>query len=241
MLLALLAFLGGALTIISPCILPVLPFVFARGDRSFARGTLTLLAGMALTFALLATLAAVGGAWAVRVNAYGRAFALYYSRVRRRPPVQARGGPSPRRLYARQPLACQYRSRDACCLGGSRRAGISVGTLRRAHPRLILTGAALSDRAHARACCCWHMPWVMTRSHWRPWRARASCGLALIPRGCRLVAPRIGSCGAAGVLAISVGWDGPADAFICQHQSREQSPIDAVHPAAAPRSGWSRQ
>ena len=76
MLLALLAFLGGALTIISPCILPVLPFVFARGDRSFARGTLPLLAGMAVTFAVLATLAAVGGAWAVRVNAYGRGFAL---------------------------------------------------------------------------------------------------------------------------------------------------------------------
>ena len=76
MLLALLAFLGGALTIISPCILPVLPFVFARGDRSFARGTLPLLAGMGVTFALLATLAAVGGAWAVRVNAYGRGFAL---------------------------------------------------------------------------------------------------------------------------------------------------------------------
>jgi cytochrome c biogenesis protein CcdA/thiol-disulfide isomerase/thioredoxin len=76
MLLALLAFLGGALTIISPCILPVLPFVFARGDRSFARGTLPLLTGMALTFALLATLAAVGGAWAVRVNTYGRGFAL---------------------------------------------------------------------------------------------------------------------------------------------------------------------
>ena len=76
MLLAVLAFLGGALTIISPCILPVLPFVFARQDRSFRRGTLPLLAGMAVTFALIATLAAVGGAWAVRVNSYGRALAL---------------------------------------------------------------------------------------------------------------------------------------------------------------------
>ena len=76
MLLLVLAFIGGALTIISPCILPVLPFVFARQERSFARGTLPLLAGMAVTFALIATLAAVGGAWAVRVNAYGRAFAL---------------------------------------------------------------------------------------------------------------------------------------------------------------------
>jgi cytochrome c biogenesis protein CcdA/thiol-disulfide isomerase/thioredoxin len=35
-----------------------------------------MLAGMAVTFAGIATLAAVGGAWAVRVNQYGRAFAL---------------------------------------------------------------------------------------------------------------------------------------------------------------------
>jgi cytochrome c biogenesis protein CcdA len=32
----LLAFVGGVLTILSPCILPVLPFVFARADRRFA-------------------------------------------------------------------------------------------------------------------------------------------------------------------------------------------------------------
>ena len=37
MLIALLAFFGGMLTIVSPCILPVLPFVFARADRGFAR------------------------------------------------------------------------------------------------------------------------------------------------------------------------------------------------------------
>jgi cytochrome c biogenesis protein CcdA/thiol-disulfide isomerase/thioredoxin len=76
MLLALLAFLGGALTIISPCILPVLPFVFARQGQSFARSTLPLLAGMAITFAAIGTLAAVGGAWAVRINSYGRTVAL---------------------------------------------------------------------------------------------------------------------------------------------------------------------
>jgi cytochrome c biogenesis protein CcdA/thiol-disulfide isomerase/thioredoxin len=76
MILALLAFLGGALTIVSPCILPVLPFVFARGGRSFATSTLPLLIGMALTFAAVATLAAVGGSWAVRVNSWGRWVAL---------------------------------------------------------------------------------------------------------------------------------------------------------------------
>ena len=33
MLLLFLAYLGGVLTIVSPCILPVLPFVFARSDQ----------------------------------------------------------------------------------------------------------------------------------------------------------------------------------------------------------------
>jgi cytochrome c biogenesis protein CcdA/thiol-disulfide isomerase/thioredoxin len=76
MLIILLAYLGGILTILSPCILPVLPFVFARADRSFVRSTLPMLAGMAATFAIVATLAAVGGGWAVRANAVGRWAAL---------------------------------------------------------------------------------------------------------------------------------------------------------------------
>src|SRR3954451_11404824 len=76
MLIILLAYLGGILTILSPCILPVLPFVFARADRSFARSTLPMLIGMAATFAIVATLAAVGGGWAVRANQIGRWAAL---------------------------------------------------------------------------------------------------------------------------------------------------------------------
>lgn len=72
-----LAYLGGILTIASPCILPVLPFVFARADRPFLRSGLPLLVGMALTFALFATLAAVGGGWVVAVNQYGRWLALF--------------------------------------------------------------------------------------------------------------------------------------------------------------------
>jgi cytochrome c biogenesis protein CcdA/thiol-disulfide isomerase/thioredoxin len=71
-----LAYLGGVLTILSPCILPVLPFVFARADRPFVQSGLPLLVGMALTFAAVATLAAVGGGWAVQANQYGRIVAL---------------------------------------------------------------------------------------------------------------------------------------------------------------------
>jgi len=76
MIAAVLAFLGGALTILSPCILPVLPFVFARTGQPFARSTLPLLIGMAATFAAISTLAAVGGAWAVHLNDYGRVVAM---------------------------------------------------------------------------------------------------------------------------------------------------------------------
>src|SRR6185312_4056500 len=76
MTLLVLAYLGGILTILSPCILPVLPFVFARAGQSFVKSALPMLIGMAITFALVATLAAVGGAWAVHANQWGRWIAL---------------------------------------------------------------------------------------------------------------------------------------------------------------------
>jgi len=76
MILFLLAYVGGILTIISPCILPVLPFVFARADRPFLRNGLPMLIGMALTFALVATLASVAGGWAVAANQYARFAAI---------------------------------------------------------------------------------------------------------------------------------------------------------------------
>jgi cytochrome c biogenesis protein CcdA/thiol-disulfide isomerase/thioredoxin len=76
MTLLVLAYLGGVLTILSPCILPVLPFVFARAGQSFVRSGLPMLAGMAITFALVAMLVTVGGSWAVHANQYGRYVAL---------------------------------------------------------------------------------------------------------------------------------------------------------------------
>ncbi|OCS45188.1 cytochrome c biogenesis protein DipZ [Ralstonia pickettii] len=76
MSLLILAYLGGALTILSPCILPVLPFVLSRTNQPFMRGKLPMLAGMALTFAGFATLLSAGGAWAVRANEVGRFAAL---------------------------------------------------------------------------------------------------------------------------------------------------------------------
>ena len=55
MTLFVLAYLAGVLTILSPCILPVVPFIFARADRPFLRSGLPLLLGMAVTFAAVAS------------------------------------------------------------------------------------------------------------------------------------------------------------------------------------------
>ncbi|MGI8509574.1 MAG: cytochrome c biogenesis protein/redoxin [Gemmatimonadaceae bacterium] len=71
-----LAFAGGLLAILSPCILPVLPFVFARADRSFRRETLPMLLGLALTFALIATAGTASAAWIAHAADAGRWIAL---------------------------------------------------------------------------------------------------------------------------------------------------------------------
>jgi cytochrome c biogenesis protein CcdA/thiol-disulfide isomerase/thioredoxin len=76
MLLYVLAFIGGVLTIVSPCILPVLPFVFSRADQPFRRSGLPLLVGMAATFAVVAGAATFAGAWVARANQIGRIVAI---------------------------------------------------------------------------------------------------------------------------------------------------------------------
>ena len=71
----LIAFLGGILTVLSPCILPVVPLLFARANRSRASVFLTL-SGMMLTFTLVSSLAVVSSEWVVQANNTGRQLAL---------------------------------------------------------------------------------------------------------------------------------------------------------------------
>ena len=71
----LIAFLGGILTVLSPCILPVVPFLFAGVDRTRSSILLTL-GGMVLTFALISSLAVVSSEWVVQANNTGRHVAL---------------------------------------------------------------------------------------------------------------------------------------------------------------------
>jgi cytochrome c biogenesis protein CcdA/thiol-disulfide isomerase/thioredoxin len=148
MLIFLLAYIGGVLTIFSPCVLPVLPFIFARSDQSFRRSGLPILLGMAATFTVLASLAAVGGAWLIALNQYGRyaamallllmGLALVFPALSERMmrPFVAFGG----RL--------QQRADQEASLKGSLLLGVAVGFLWApcAGPilGLVLAGAALN-------------------------------------------------------------------------------------------------
>jgi cytochrome c biogenesis protein CcdA/thiol-disulfide isomerase/thioredoxin len=76
MILFLLAYTAGVLTVASPCILPILPFVFARADQPFGSSVAPMLIGMAISFATMASLVAVAGGWAVEASSYGRGFAI---------------------------------------------------------------------------------------------------------------------------------------------------------------------
>ncbi|AGI23121.1 transmembrane protein [Pseudomonas sp. ATCC 13867] len=71
----LIAFLGGALTLLSPCILPVLPLLLQRAGGPAWSPWVTLL-GLASGFAVLASLATVSSNWVIAASEWGRYVAL---------------------------------------------------------------------------------------------------------------------------------------------------------------------
>ncbi len=72
----LLAFVGGVLTILSPCILPVIPLVFAARGRAFLRETIPMLIGLAAAFAASAAIGASAAHWLASAAAVGRMVAI---------------------------------------------------------------------------------------------------------------------------------------------------------------------
>ncbi len=71
-----LAFLGGVLTILSPCILPVIPLVFSRTGRNFRREIAPMLGGLAFAFTGAALIASATAHWLIIANEIGRNAAL---------------------------------------------------------------------------------------------------------------------------------------------------------------------
>jgi cytochrome c biogenesis protein CcdA/thiol-disulfide isomerase/thioredoxin len=243
MILALLVFFGGVLTILSPCILPVLPFVFARSEQKFLTSGLPLLAGMAVTFAGIATLAAVGGAWAVRVNEYGRAIALLLLTAFAATLLSRQMAD----LLARPFVALGNRLLPTAATGGllsSLLLGVATGLLWApcAGPilGLVLTGAAISGpNAHTTALLFAYAA-----------GAASSLGVAIFAGG-RLFASMKRSLGAGewirrtlgiavllGVLAIALGWDTRVltSLSLVGTNQLERSLLNTVEPAVAPRA-----
>lgn len=72
-----IAFFGGMLTLLSPCTLPVIPFLFAsvKGQK---RHLTAMLAGMVVMFTALSLLVTVASAWVTQVTLAGRWLALAF-------------------------------------------------------------------------------------------------------------------------------------------------------------------
>jgi cytochrome c biogenesis protein CcdA/thiol-disulfide isomerase/thioredoxin len=148
MILLLVAYFGGVLTILSPCILPVVPFVFARAGGSFWRNGAPLFAGMAMTFAFVASIASIGGGWVVRANAYGRDAALIVLGIFGVTLLLPRVAEWVMRPFVRAGNALTRLSHSASGSAGSFAVGVATGLLWApcAGPilGLVLAGAALS-------------------------------------------------------------------------------------------------
>ncbi len=148
MLIFVLAYLGGMLTILSPCVLPVLPFIFARPDQSFRRSGLPMLLGMAATFTLLASLVTVAGAWLIALNQYGRYAAMLLLALMGLALVSPAWSERLMRPLVTFGGRLQQRSDRQASIKGSLLLGVAVGFLWApcAGPilGLVLAGAALS-------------------------------------------------------------------------------------------------
>ena len=242
-----IAFAGGVLTIVSPCILPVLPFVLARADQPFRRSGLPLLIGMGLTFAVVGMLASVAGDWVVRANQFGRALAMVLFGVFGAALLFPAIAEALSRPFVRLGGVLQPPRERRASIGGSLALGVSTGLLWTpcAGPilGLILTGAAVEGGG------------IRSGALLLTFAAGAACALALAllaGQGVFRMMKRslgiedwvrrvLGVAVIAGVVVIALGWDTGILARVSLSPSNratvlEQRLADRVRPPAdAPR------
>jgi cytochrome c biogenesis protein CcdA/thiol-disulfide isomerase/thioredoxin len=245
MLLIVLVFLGGVLTILSPCILPVLPFVFARAEQRFVTSGLPLLVGMAATFAAIATLAAVGGSWAVRVNSYGRIVALVLLTAFAATLLSRRLADRFSRPFVALGNRLMPQGAGGAGLASSLLLGVATGLLWApcAGPilGLVLTGAAISGpTTHTTALLFAYAAGAAT-----------SLGVAILAGGRVFAAMKrslgwgewvrriLGVAVLLGVVCIAFGWDTAvlARLSLASTTHLEQSLVDKIKPRAATSAG----
>jgi cytochrome c biogenesis protein CcdA/thiol-disulfide isomerase/thioredoxin len=242
MILWILAYLGGVLTILSPCILPVLPFVLSRADDPFRKSGLPLLAGMAATFTVVSTFAVVGGSWVVHANEWGRWLALVLLSIFALTLLSSRLAEAVSRPFMRLGGTLHQTQSQERGIAHSFVLGAATGLLWApcAGPilGLILTSAAL------------HGANVSTSFLLFGYALGAATSLALallagsrVLQGLRRylgvdewVRRIIGCAVLVGVLAIALGWDRSTLARLSRFQtgSTEQALIHMLHPESAP-------
>ena len=128
---------------------------------------------MALTFALIATLATVGGSWAVHANQYGRIAAMIlltlFGLTLLLPSLSDRLTRPLVALGSRLSNSANERP-ERGSIGASLLLGVATGLLWApcAGPilGLILTGAAINGASANTTFCCWPMP-PAPRPRWR--------------------------------------------------------------------------
>jgi cytochrome c biogenesis protein CcdA/thiol-disulfide isomerase/thioredoxin len=245
MLIFLLAYLGGLLTIFSPCVLPVLPFVFARSDQSFRRSGLPILLGMATTFAVLASLATLGGAWLVEVNQYGRYAAMLLLLLLGMALIFPSWSERMMRPFVALGGQLQQRADQHSSIKGSLLLGVAVGFLWApcAGPilGLVLAGAALNGANVYSAA----LLLVFAAG------AATSLGVALLASG-RVISwlkrnlgveewlrRGLGILVVAGIIVIALGWDTRflAQFSLANTAATEQQLIDRLAQRPDPTSG----
>jgi cytochrome c-type biogenesis protein len=71
-----LAFLGGVLTVLSPCVLPILPILVGRSLQSHKYGPLLLVIGLVVGFAVAGSLIGISASWLTGLTNFLRSAAI---------------------------------------------------------------------------------------------------------------------------------------------------------------------
>lgn len=125
----LLAYLGGVLTILSPCILPVIPIVFSRAGRSFRREILPMLIGLAAVFAIVASVATASATWIVQASEIGRVGAIALLLLTSLSLIAPRFAEATTRPFVRIGLNLDRRASSQSGVAGNVAVGAAIGLL----------------------------------------------------------------------------------------------------------------
>ena len=208
----LLAFLGGLLTIVSPCILPIVPLVFSQANRP-RRERILMLTGLAATFTMVAAATSAGLGWIDQANELGRWTALFFLTLVALSMLSPRFAELATRPFVRVGQRLDAVARRGGPTAGPVLAGSAIGLLWApcAGPilGLVIVGGAITGTS-------WSIVWLLF-----VFSLGASAALAVVMAAGghltlflrrslgmeRWIRKGLGTAALLGVAAIALGWD----------------------------------